>query len=207
MRLFVGIAPADAVVRELQIVVARLRSADSGLRLSEPDSWHITLQFLGNTSPEQYACLMEQLGGVRSAPVPVELSALGCFDRAGALIVHVAATSGLVALADRVVAATGRCGFAAETRPYHPHITLARKAGAKPPQRAQITRWGPRQEPREQGNKKTGSHETLRDLLIRVGQRPRFSGFTAREFLLYESHLGAGGARYAVRGCFPLINP
>ncbi len=53
MRLFVGIALADAVVRELESVVARLRSSDSGLRWTEPDSWHITLQFLGNTTPEQ----------------------------------------------------------------------------------------------------------------------------------------------------------
>ena len=193
MRLFVGIALADAAVRELEIVVARLRSGDSGLRWSEPDSWHVTLQFLGNATPEQHDCLMEQLSKVKSVPVPVGLGALGYFDRAGALIVHVAATPGLVVLAEQVVAATGQCGFAAEMRPYHPHITLARRAGSKGA--------------REQGNKKTGRNETLRDLLIRADQKPRFSRFMAREFLLYQSHLGAEGARYQVCGRFPLTGP
>ncbi|MFZ0337233.1 MAG: RNA 2',3'-cyclic phosphodiesterase [Terracidiphilus sp.] len=182
MRLFVGIAPAGAVARELKNVVARLRSGDCGLRWSEPDSWHITLQFLGNATPVQYDCLMEQLGKVRSAPVPVELGALGCFDHAGALIVHVAATPGLTALAERVMAATSQCGFATETRPYHPHITLARAKGK-------------------------GRDAELRALASRMRSQRAFTRFVAREFLLYESHLGAEGARYAVRGRFPLNGP
>jgi 2'-5' RNA ligase len=220
MRLFVGIALAGAVVRELESVAARLRSSvvsgDGGLRWTEPDSWHITLQFLGNTTPEQYSCLMEQLGKVRSAPAPVQLGSLGCFERAGVFFADVAVTPGLAALGRSVVAATGKCGFAAETRPFHPHITLARKTGNKPPQRAEIARWGPRQGTRDQRNKKTGPHalagnmgrrETLSDLLIQAARGLRFSRFTAREFLLYESHLGAERARYEVRGRFPLIGP
>jgi 2'-5' RNA ligase len=194
MRLFVGIALADAVVRELKSVVARLRAsggvAGGGLRWTEPDSWHITLQFLGNSTPEQYACLTSRLGEVRSAPLPVELGSLGCFDRAGVFFADVAVTPGLVALGRSVVAATSQCGFVAEARPFHPHITLARKAGAKGT--------------RDQGNKnsRTGSHN-LRDLTEKAGGC-RFTRFTAREFLLYESHLGAEGARYEVRERFPL---
>jgi 2'-5' RNA ligase len=202
MRLFVGIALADAVVRELKIVAARLRSSGGGLRWTEPDSWHITLQFLGNTTPEQYPCLIKQLGKVRSAPVPVQLGSLGCFERAGVFFADVAVTPGLAALGRSVVAATSRCGFAAETRPFHPHITLARKTG--------------NQGTRDQGNKNTGPHalagnmgrrETLSDLLIQAGRGPRFSRFTVQEFLLYESNLGAERARYEVRRRFPLIGP
>jgi len=194
MRLFVGIALADAVVRELKIVAARLRSSGGGLRWTEPDSWHITLQFLGNTTPEQYPCLMEQLGKVRSAPVPVQLGSLGCFERAGVFFADVAVTRGLAALGRSVVAATGKCGFAAETRPFHPHITLARKTGNK--------NTGPHALAGNMGRRKT-----LSDLLIQAGRGPRFSRFTAQEFLLYESHLGVEGARYEVRGRFPLIGP
>jgi 2'-5' RNA ligase len=182
MRLFVGIALADAVVHELQQVVARLRSSGGGLRWTEPDSWHITLQFLGNTTPEQYPPLMGQLGKVRSAPVPVQLGELGCFDRAGVFFVDVAVTQGLAALAQRVVAASARCGFAAETRPFHPHITLARAKGQ-------------------------GRGAGLHQLANGIRSQPAFARFTAREFLLYESHLGAEGARYEVRGRFPLVGP
>jgi 2'-5' RNA ligase len=52
-----------------------------------------------------------------------------------------------------------------------------------------------------------GRRETLSDLLIQAARGLRFSRFTAREFLLYESHLGAERARYEVRGRFPLIGP
>ncbi len=182
MRLFLGIALADAVVRELEIVVARLRSGSSGLGWTEPDSWHITLQFLGHTTPEQYDCLMERFGEVQSAPVPVQLGSLDCFDREGVFFADVAATPDLAALAERVVAATSQCGFAGETRPFHPHITLARAKGQ-------------------------GRDAELRVLASRMRGEPAFTPFMAQEFLLYESHLGAEGARHQVRGRFPLIGP
>ncbi len=74
MRLFVGIPLADAVARELAAVVGRLRSSESaalrgsdGLRWTEPESWHITLQFLGNSTAEQLECLKARLGEVRSS--------------------------------------------------------------------------------------------------------------------------------------------
>ncbi len=165
MRLFVGIALDDAMVRELKAMAARLRSssgtAAAGLRWTAPESWHITLQFLGNALTEQFDCLSARLGEVRSAAVPVELGAISCFDCAGVLFADVHATPAMAALAERVVAATSRCGFQAETRPFHPHITLARRAGNKPPQRTEDVRWGPRQGPREQGNKGTRKRTRL----------------------------------------------
>jgi RNA 2',3'-cyclic 3'-phosphodiesterase len=182
MRLFVGIALAGAVVRELETVVARLQSSGGGLRWTEPDSWHVTLQFLGNTTPEQYDCLMARLSEVRYEPVRVQLGSLDCFDRAGVFFADVAATSDLAALAKRVLAATGGCGFVAEARPFHPHITLARAKGQ-------------------------GRGAELRALASRMRGKPAFTPFMAREFLLYESHLGVPRARYEVRGRFPLIGP
>jgi RNA 2',3'-cyclic 3'-phosphodiesterase len=187
MRLFVGIALSDQVARELEAVAARLRSRGgrgdglrwTNLRWTGPDSWHITLQFLGNATPEQFDCLRSRLGAVRSAPVLVELGSLGCFDQAGVFFANVAVTPGLAALAERVVEATSLCGFAAETRPFHPHITLARAKGQ-------------------------GRGTGLRTLANAIRHQPAFTRFTAREFLLYESHLGAGGSRYEVRERFPL---
>lgn len=189
MRLFVGIPLADAVMHELAAVVARLRVDESrvrpsagGLRWTEHESWHITLQFLGNTTQDQFECLTARLFEVRSATVPVQLSELGFFDRAGILFANVAVTPELVGLQQRVVSATSQCGSIAETRPFHPHITLARAKGQG--------RWA-----------------ELRELQSRVPSQPTFTRYTAREFLLYESHLGQGGSRYAVREQFPLNKP
>jgi 2'-5' RNA ligase len=177
MRLFVGIPLADDAMRELAAAVGRLRSASAGrdgLRWTAPESWHITLEFLGNATEEQLACLKTRLGEVRNAPVSVQLGELGCFDRAGVLFADVEVTPELAAIQRSVVAATSRCGFEAEARPFHPHITLARAKGE-------------------------GRAADLRTLQSKVRSQPAFTRFTAREFVLYESHLGAGGAKYEAR--------
>jgi 2'-5' RNA ligase len=186
MRLFVGIPLADAVIQELAAVVARLRSPAldrkppmGGLRWTAPESWHITLQFLGETMPEQYECLAARLGEVRAAPVTVQLGELGFFDRAGVFYVAAGLTQGLIALQQRVVSATSKCGFVAETRPFHPHITLSRVKGQ-------------------------GSSADLHELRGKIRGQPSFTRFTACEFLLYESHLGPGGAQYEVKARFGL---
>ncbi len=179
MRLFVGIPLADAVARDLATVVGRLSAKGDGFRWTAPESWHITLQFLGNSTTEQFECLTASLSEVRSAGVPVLLGELGCFERAGVFFADVAVSPELNALQRCVVAATSPCGFQAETLPFHPHITLARAKG---------------------NERRAG----LRELLNKVRNGPAFSLFTACEFLLYESHLGAGGARYEVRARFEL---
>ena len=179
MRLFIGIPLADAVVAELAAISARLRSTAGGLRWSAPASWHITLQFLGNASPEQYNCLTARLGELRSPPVPIHLAELGVFDRAGIFYACVELTSPLISLQKRVEAATALCGFQPESRGFHPHITLARCKGQS--HTRQLTR-----------------------LLARERLQPRFTPFAAQEFLLYESHLRAGGSEYEVRVRFRL---
>ena len=185
MRLFAGIPLAGAVMRELAAVVTRLRGNDGGLRWTAPESWHITLQFLGNATAEQLECLKARLGEVRSVPVPVRLGELGCFDRAGVFFAGVVVGPELAALQERVVAATSRCGFVAETRPFHPHITLARKSGIKKSEsHSRVDR--------------AGSVASLRKLVTEAGD-PAFAPFTARELVLYESHLGPGGSKYEAR--------
>jgi 2'-5' RNA ligase len=179
MRLFVGIPLSPAVLSELSTVVARLRSGSDGLRWMAPESWHITLQFLGNTEPEKLSCLVTRLGEVRSPSVPVHLTQLGFFDRAGVFYADVRLTPELVALADRITVATAVCGFVPEVRPFHPHITLARA-------------------------KEQGRSQPLRILERRILRPPSFTRFVAPEFLLYESHLSPAGATYEVRHQFPL---
>ena len=208
MRLFVGIPLGDETAGELAALVSRLGASGDGLRWTKPESWHITLQFLGNATPEQMQCLRARLAEVHSAPAPVALGEMGSFERTGVFFADVAVTPGLLVLQERVVAATARCGFVAEARPFHPHITLARKAG---------NRKTGTEGTREQGDKPAGSKVargqgaqvprtgllSLRDFIAKVGAC-RFSRFTAHEFLLYQSHLGPQGSRYEVRARFPL---
>jgi RNA 2',3'-cyclic 3'-phosphodiesterase len=176
MRLFIGIPLAPVVVEELALLTERLKSPSDGLRWSAPAGWHMTLQFLGNTSAEQYARLVPALRQIRVSAFEVQLEPPGIFDRAGVFFAGVRLSPELVRLQELVVAATQPCGFVPEDRPYHPHITLARSVD------------GPR----------------LRGLKARLGGGTKFSGFRAAEFLLYESFPGPGGSRYEVRERFGL---
>jgi 2'-5' RNA ligase len=177
MRLFIGIPLSAAVIDELKAATARLHSGANGLRWTAPESWHITLQFLGNTSQEQYACVVAQLRALHSPPVPICLEALGCFDRAGILLARVRLTPELLLLQERVTAASQPCGFVPEAHPYQPHITLARAKGQR---------------------------RDLGELKAKIRRQPDFTPLVAREFLLYESFLSSAGAHYEVRERFPL---
>jgi len=177
MRLFVGIPLAETTIDELRAASARLRSSAGGLRWAPPESLHITLQFLGNTTQEQYACIVPRLRALASPPVSICLEAIDCFDRAGVLIARVRLTPELVLLQQRVTTATQPCGFVPEARPYHPHITLARN-------KSQRCDW--------------------RELRAKIQHQPNFTRFAASEFLLYESFLSSAGSRYEVRERFLL---
>jgi 2'-5' RNA ligase len=177
MRLFAGIPLAAEVIEELSAISLRLQTSGDGLRWSAPESWHITLQFLGNTGQPQYECIAARLRELRSPPVPIQLEDLGFFDRAGVFFAGVALTPELQLLQERVTAATGLCGFVPETRPYHPHITLARtKSKGRP----------------------------LEGLKTKIRRQPEFTGFVAAGFVLYESVRRPTGAHYEIRDRFSL---
>jgi RNA 2',3'-cyclic 3'-phosphodiesterase len=184
MRLFVGLPLASEVLQELSEAVSRLRSAQDGLRWTALESWHITLQFLGNTDQQHCDCVQARLAEIQAAPFEVRIGELGCFERVGVFFADVIPTCDLVELAKTVAAATAKCGFVAETRPYHPHITLARA----------------------KGEGRGGSLRVLQDRMKRDQRKQgaKFTGFRAAEFLLYESHTRQEGAEYEVKGRFPL---
>ena len=179
MRLFVGIPLQSTVVDELSAISTKLRSDNDGLRWAAPESWHITLQFLGSTSETKYACVAKRLREVHAPGVPVMLEDLGFFERAGVFFAGVGLTPELLGLQQLVVTADAKCGFEAEKRPYHPHITLARAKGA-------------------------GQGHGLRQLKTKVKTKPVFTEFVAGEFALYESMLGRTGARYEIRERYQL---
>ncbi|NWL89903.1 RNA 2',3'-cyclic phosphodiesterase [Paenibacillus sp. 79R4] len=97
------------------------------------EDYHITVQFLGDTSPER-------LDELRSAAIravanirPIHMEALGCgtFGRADQPRVLWAGVHGelelLEQLQNNVIEENRKLGYIPEDRPYRPHITLARK--------------------------------------------------------------------------------
>ena len=181
MRLFVALALDAATAAALVRLQQRMTAASEGLRWMRPEDQHVTLQFLGEVSPERAACVTGALAAVRSAQVRVRIAGLGFFQRAGVFWAGVEPTAELLELQQRVTASTRACGFVAEPRPYRPHITLARSSGRRG----------------------TGALAALQQAVERKAVRIA-ADFVASEFALYESLPTAEGARYEVRGRFAL---
>lgn len=179
MRLFIGIPLGSEAIDALEKFSQGLRSAGDGLRWSSPDSWHITLQFLGETSNEKCACVVDRLRKVRSPAVLVHLEGTGFFERAGVFFAGVSVSAEMAQLQNQVLAATAHCGLIAEDRPFHPHVTLARA----------------------KGDNRT---KALRRLRQRIEANAAFPAFEATKFVLYEAFLGGAGSRYEVRARFRL---
>ena len=172
--------PAGPVaVDELSKLTSRVRSKEDGLRWTSTESWHVTLQFLGSTDQEQYNCIIPRLREIHLPHVPIRLESTGFFDQAGIFFADVKPAPALLVLQQSVIAATTPCGFVPESRPYHPHITLARA-------------------------KEKDATQILRNLKIRVSRDPKFTLFMASEFVLYESFTLPTGSRYEIRERFPL---
>ncbi|WP_109489344.1 RNA 2',3'-cyclic phosphodiesterase [Occallatibacter savannae] len=178
MRLFVGIPLPAELLDSLDALVRRLRADKDGLRWSSPDTWHITLQFLGETTPEKFECLTACLAQIRAVPVPIRLDNTGVFAKAGVFWAGVTVSPELRLLHKAVCVATASCGVQSDDRPYRPHVTLARA--------------------------KSGSASVLRNLQHKSSKTAKLPGFIATEFFLYESRLGQGGAKHEVRQRFPL---
>lgn len=179
MRLFVGIPLSSEVRTKLATSLEPAIAKAGGWRWALPDTWHLTLLFLGNTSPERCDLVSARLRAIQSPGVSVQLEGFDFFERDGIFLAGVSVCPALSALHQKVSEAGAQSGFEAEMRPYHPHITLARA----------------------QGKVRSQTIRALRDTLP---AHPEFPPFLAEEFLLFESFLGQAGARYEVRERFAL---
>ena len=134
MRLFVAVAPPRPVLLELRAALTTLPHTDGNLRWLPPDSWHITLAFLGEVPRESLPELTERLSRVASRGTPMELSVAGGghFESQVLWAGIQGDRDRLGRLSETVGAAARRCRLKVDDRPYRPHVTLARVRGDEP---------------------------------------------------------------------------
>jgi 2'-5' RNA ligase len=129
-RLFFALWPddviRDAIARGVPAWTARL----DGRRL-RPDQWHVTLEFIGAVGPERRASLQAVGDSVPLRPCEI------VFDRCEfwrkpqvACLVATRVPEPLAEFVTRLRAALAAAGFDPDSRPYRPHVTLARKVAA-----------------------------------------------------------------------------
>jgi 2'-5' RNA ligase len=180
-RCFVGIPVGSPLRKDLQLAVARwqARLDAPDLRWSEPDGWHVTLAFLGNTGPADVpglvSALRDAVDGV--AAFQLETGGVGAFPRPGAAQAIWYGVFDpdhqLTDLAARVQAAVRP---SSEPARFRPHLTLARS--------------------RVRGGEPLGSWLATLD--------PPSGTLTVSGLTLFRSHLGRGPARYEALATLPL---
>lgn len=196
-RLFLAVplsADVQALVAEQ---IKALRGEGWPVRWVQPETAHLTLQFLGETSRERAELVRLALPGVVGAHAGFDLrtAALGVFPnfrhpRVLWLGLH-GPVHRLETLQQAVAATLADLGFPPADDPYHPHITLGRVRN------------------RDEGGVR------LRDLPRAVKNRfvdaasgaataPPSRPVPVREAVLMRSHLGKGGARHEPLATFPL---
>jgi RNA 2',3'-cyclic 3'-phosphodiesterase len=129
VRLFTGISLPESVTGNLSTLIDRLRPS-AQLRWSPVYNLHITTKFIGEWPEEQLEQLIEALRPVgRRAPIDIAVRGIGWLPNPHSpRILYAGVQSGadLASLATATEEATIRIGAERETKPFRPHLTLAR---------------------------------------------------------------------------------
>ena len=174
-----ALGQAQALLRE------QLRSGaghDESLRWASVEGIHLTLKFLGEISQEASHRVVSALRALQPfEPFPVEIRGYGFFPdrrRPQVLWAGIIAPPVLAELAGRIDGAMATLGYPPETRPFAPHLTLARLKGR-------------RRQP------------VLESALTQFGERT-LGQFEISELFLFESQLSFGApAQYRKVARFP----
>jgi 2'-5' RNA ligase len=177
VRCFLAVEIPDAARAALARLQDELRQATRlPVRWMEPSAMHLTLKFLGDANDEQQEALGPVLADAmasRCAP-EIELAGAGAFPGARRVRVVWAGLAGggaeLTELAGALDGASVPLGFARESRPFRPHVTLGR---VRTPQPALDL---------------SAALQARRDVAL--------ASWTPAAVTLVESLLGPSGARY-----------
>lgn len=131
VRAFVALKLGDQLESAVANFIDELRTPGDAVRWVPRRNLHLTLKFLGDAvAPDRLAILAHALHQiVRDLPaLEIRASGSGAFPTlARPSVIWVGLHGdGLDTLAARVESAAVECGFARETRPWSPHLTIGR---------------------------------------------------------------------------------
>ena len=125
IRCFFALWP-DQDVREALVRVGK-ENLPRKARPVRRDNLHITLAFLGNIPSDSVDCYLQAASSVRFSSFTLLLNELGYFPRPKVFWAGASETpAALRNLYTDLNNAIRTCGYEPETRPFVPHITLAR---------------------------------------------------------------------------------
>jgi len=190
MRLFVALDIDPDIRKHVAVFRDQMRALAPDVRWVGPETFHVTLQFLGET--DKVADIRRALEQIKAASVPLTFRGAGFFPTPKSprvFWVGIESDGSLQQLADAVGTALWPLGFEHDHGTYKPHLTLARAGSGRPrPVRGEHAAAG------------------LLAVRVKVETMPQldFGTMTAREFCLYESKLSPKGAQYTKLSRYPL---
>lgn len=170
MRLFIALDIPAEVRAALTSYMERARLLAPEARWARVEGLHVTLKFIGHVDDAAVGNIKSALRSIKTVSFEVKFAGVGFFPNPNAGRVFWAGVDGgenLPRLASTIDAAMEKLGIPRETKPYHPHLTLART-----------------------------SSRPLRGLKPLLDEPPQFGTMTAREFFLYQSQPQKGGSKY-----------
>jgi 2'-5' RNA ligase len=190
-RLFFAISLPDEVREAATRIQAQLRMAmgDRGIGWEAPAKFHYTLKFLGDSTEEEQILAIDAARSVvpQISPFSLTVAEVGVFPRQRRPKILWLGVGGdfplLIRLAECLDRELFRKGFAPETRPFHPHITLARIKT-------------------EEGQEAVA--KTLKTETESLEEVDRIGVFEVYSFVLIQSELRPSGSVYTVLETFSL---
>jgi 2'-5' RNA ligase len=185
MRCFIGIGLPDIVRERLVDAVQEFGREKAPVSWTAPENMHITLKFLGETVRDRITDVENGLAEAAAdfQAFSMEAAGGGIFPGARDPKVLWAGAGESLELAGKlhqtVNNAMMSAGFPAESRPFHPHITIGRVKRTLP------AGWG--------------------DRFLRHFAGRAFGIVPVSSIILFESRLSRGGAIYSVIREFPLM--
>jgi 2'-5' RNA ligase len=190
MRLFIALDIDEPIRERITTFRNEMRLLAPDVRWVGPETFHATLQFLGETKKLDEIC--RALQPLKLPAVPLAFRGAGFFPNSKAprvFWIGIAGGDNLQTLVTEVAKAVLPLGFESDATSFMPHLTLARSGSGRP-----------RPVP---GERPAPGLQQVRAKL-EILPPPDFGTMTAHEFILYESHLSSAGPHYERRERFPL---
>lgn len=179
-QLFIGVrvsvAAANALSGAAETLARRARDAGLDMRWVPAANYHATLKYLGWTREEAVPAICDAIARAVAGTPKFELrvarlGAFPSFEKATVVWAGVTDPGPITQLANKLDHAMAEIGFAAETRPFTPHVTVARL--------------------RDAGSGKTPVREVVLPLAEQM-----FGGVSIDHVILFESVGVSGSSKY-----------
>ena len=128
VRIFFALWPDDELRFKISTWLNLSKLNRDKCRLVTNSNLHLTMHFVGNTSFAEMKCLDRQARGLDAEPFELTVDCSGYFKKPKVLWIGCqAAPQALFDLQRNLGEQISQCAYTPETRPYSPHMTVARK--------------------------------------------------------------------------------